>query len=77
MRYQVELAQYRAAFRDLDRRIMQLAEGLERTFSAAPALVEGRIQLADENVEAEMAAFTAEVLRVREQARLEAMAFEI
>jgi hypothetical protein len=63
--------------RDLDLRISQLAEGLERTFSAASALLEGRIQLADENVEAEMAAFTAEVLRVREQARLEAMAFEI
>ncbi|MBC7171394.1 MAG: hypothetical protein H5U40_03150, partial [Polyangiaceae bacterium] len=62
---------------ELDTRITQLAEGLARTFSAAVPLVEGRIQLADENIEAEMALFTAEVLRVREQARLEAMAFEI
>jgi hypothetical protein len=66
-----------ADLRELDGRLTQLAEGLARTFSAARPLVESRLELAEENVEAEMARFVAEVLRVREQARLEAMAFEI
>jgi hypothetical protein len=66
-----------ADLRELDGRLTQLAEGLARTFSTARPLVESRLKLAEENIEAEMAHFVAEILRVREQARLEAMAFEI
>jgi hypothetical protein len=66
-----------ADLRDLDTHLDQLVEGLSRTFSAARPLIESRLKLAEENVEAEMARFVTEILRVREQARLEAMAFEI
>ncbi|MFO0694931.1 MAG: hypothetical protein U0230_15335 [Polyangiales bacterium] len=62
---------------ELDHRLRELAEGLEHTVGAAPALVASRIQLTDESIEADAARFAADVLRLREEARLEAMAFEI
>jgi len=66
-----------ADLHDLDRRLGQLAEALRQTFAAAGPLVESRVDLANESVEFDIARLAADVLRVRERARLEAMAFEI
>ncbi|MAQ16464.1 MAG: hypothetical protein CMN30_16935 [Sandaracinus sp.] len=62
---------------ELDARLGELADALQRTVDAAGPLVESRIELAIRGMEASVADLASEVLAVRERARLEAMAFEI
>jgi hypothetical protein len=62
---------------ELDRQLTELADGLRRTFLAAGPLIESRVELESESIHAELARYVSSVVRVREQARLEAMAFEI
>lgn len=62
---------------ELDRRLSELADALQRNVEAAAPLLESRIELTTRSMEAAVAEFTSEALRVRERARLEAMAFEI
>jgi hypothetical protein len=62
---------------ELDRQLTELAEGLRRTFLAAGPLIESRVELESESIHAELARYVSSVVRVREEARLEAMAFEI
>ncbi|MEZ4248452.1 MAG: hypothetical protein R3B99_09455 [Polyangiales bacterium] len=47
------------------------------TIEAVPSLVETRVELTTQSMNAAVARFVGDALRVREQARLEAMAFEI
>lgn len=63
--------------RELDRQLTELADGLRRTFLAAGPLIESRVEFESENVQAELSRYVSKVVSVREQARLEAMAFEI
>lgn len=63
--------------RELDVQLTELAEGLKRTFIAAGPLIESRVELESESAHGELARYTSKIVRVREQARLEAMAFEI
>ena len=62
---------------ELDRRLGELERGLNEQLSAARGLVEGRVELTNNQMAATVAALSAEIISVREQARLEAMAFEI
>lgn len=62
---------------ELDQRLAELATALQQTVEAATPLIESRIELTTRSMESEIAQFLTEALRVREQARLEAMAFEI
>lgn len=62
---------------ELDRRLGELERSLNEQLSAARGLVEGRVELTNGQITAAMAALSAEIISVREQARLEAMAFEI
>jgi hypothetical protein len=62
---------------ELDRRLGGLRRSLNEQLEAARGLVEGRVELTNGQVQATMAALSAEIINVREQARLEAMAFEI
>jgi len=62
---------------DLDERLGELAEALAHTVESAGPLVESRIDLTTRSMHAAIAELVAEALRVRESARLEAMAFEI
>ena len=62
---------------ELDARLGELADALQRTVDAVGPLVESRIELAMRGMEASVADLAAEVLAIRERARLEAMAFEI
>jgi hypothetical protein len=62
---------------ELDRRLGELRRSLVEQLEAARALVQGRVELANSQMHAAVAALAAEVIQVREQARLEAMAFEI
>ena len=62
---------------ELDRRLDELADGLEEQLALAAALLETQVELAEQGMEAEVAELAAELLEVREGARLEAMAFEI
>ncbi len=62
---------------DLDQRLTELATALSHTFESVSALVESRIELTTQAMNAAVADLVAEALRVREEARLEAMAFEI
>src|SRR5690606_32699714 len=62
--------------RELDRQLTELADGLRRTFLAAGPLIESRVEFESENVQAELSRYVSKVVGVREQARLEAMAFE-
>ena len=62
---------------ELDRRLGELRRSLNEQLEAARGLVEGRIELTNGQVQATMASLAAEIINVREQARLEAMAFEI
>ena len=68
-------------FSDLDKTSpaaeAEIAVGLQQTFSAAGPILESRVELADQSIEADVARFATEVLSARERARLEAMAFEI
>jgi hypothetical protein len=63
--------------RELDRRLGELERSLNEQLEAARGLVEGRVELTNSQMAASVAALSAEIISVREQARLEAMAFEI
>ncbi len=65
------------ALADLDKRLAELARSLEEQLESAKPLLASRVELARDRIEGSMAAHVAEIIRVREQARLEAMAFEI
>ncbi len=67
----------RADLSELDRRLDELASGLEEQLAVAGSLLETQVELAEQAMEAEVARLAAELLEVREGARLEAMAFEI
>lgn len=62
---------------ELDERLTELASALAHTVESARALVESRIELTTQSMNASVAEFVSEALRIRERARLEAMAFEI
>jgi len=62
---------------ELDRRLGELERSLNEQLGAAQGLVEGRVELTLSQMAATVAALSAEIISVREQARLEAMAFEI
>lgn len=62
---------------ELDRRLGELHRSLAEQFVSARALVESRVELSGSQMQAAVDRFSAEIIRVREQARLEAMAFEI
>lgn len=62
---------------ELDGRLDELATGLGEQLAVAGSLLETQIELAEQAMEAEVAELAAELLEVREGARLEAMAFEI
>ncbi|MEM9074371.1 MAG: hypothetical protein AAGE52_38105 [Myxococcota bacterium] len=62
---------------DLDERLRELADALRHTVDSVKPLVDSRIELTTQAMNAAVAEFTAEALRIRERARLEAMAFEI
>lgn len=62
---------------ELDRRLRELGDGLTEQLSVAGSLLETQTELAEQAMEAEVAELAAELLEVREGARLEAMAFEI
>jgi hypothetical protein len=61
----------------LDKRLGELERSLNEQLAAARGLVEGRVELTYGQMAATVAALSAEIISVREQARLEAMAFEI
>lgn len=61
----------------LDRRLGELAGGLEEQLAVAGSLLETQVELAEQAMEADVAELAARLLTVREGARLEAMAFEI
>ncbi|HVY47563.1 MAG TPA: hypothetical protein VHB21_16855 [Minicystis sp.] len=62
---------------ELDVRLGELTARLAEQLDIARALVAARVELANQNLKGASHAFAAEVIHVREQARLEAMAFEI
>jgi hypothetical protein len=62
---------------ELDRRLGELRRSMAEQLEAARSLVHGRVELTNGQVQASVAALAAEIIQVREQARLEAMAFEI
>src|SRR5262249_40257977 len=62
---------------DLEKRLVELARSLNEQLASARPLVESKVELANQHIQGAMAAHSAEIIRVREQARLEAMAFEI
>lgn len=62
---------------DLDKRLGELERSMNEQLEAARGLVEGRVELVNGEMAATVAALSAEIISVREQARLEAMAFEI
>ncbi|HJL14459.1 MAG TPA: hypothetical protein RMH99_02315 [Sandaracinaceae bacterium LLY-WYZ-13_1] len=62
---------------ELDRRLEELGDGLREQLAVAGSLLETQVELAEQSMEAEVADLAAELLEVREGARLEAMAFEI
>lgn len=66
-----------ADLHELDERLGELAGALVHTLESVGALVESRIELTTQAMNAAVAELVTEALRVREEARLEAMAFEI
>ncbi|MCB9632841.1 MAG: hypothetical protein H6721_11975 [Sandaracinus sp.] len=62
---------------ELDEQLGEVAVALTHTIEAVPSLVETRVELTTQSMNAAVARFVGDALRVREQARLEAMAFEI
>jgi hypothetical protein len=62
---------------ELDRRLGALRRSVADQLEAARSLVKGRVELTNGEMQATVAALAAEIIQVREQARLEAMAFEI
>lgn len=67
---ETDLERYQTAVKDL-------VHHLHEQLSSATPLLSARIELANQRIRADSANFTAEVIRAREAARLEAMAFEI
>jgi len=61
----------------LDRRLSELTRSLTEQLASARALCVSKVALCNQAIQGAAAARTAEIIRVREQARLEAMAFEI
>ncbi|HJK89755.1 MAG TPA: hypothetical protein RMH85_27025 [Polyangiaceae bacterium LLY-WYZ-15_(1-7)] len=62
---------------DLDDRLGELADALAHTMDSVAPLVESRVELTTQSMNASVAEFVAKALQIRERARLEAMAFEI
>ena len=62
---------------DLDRRLAELKRSLDGQLELGRTLVQSKVELANQKVQGAVAEMAAEIIRVREQARLEAMAFEI
>jgi hypothetical protein len=62
---------------ELDRRLGELRRSVAEQLDAARGLVLGRVELTNSQLHAAVAALAADIIQVREQARLEAMAFEI
>ena len=62
---------------ELDKRLGELRRSVAEQLEAARGLVAGRVELTNSQMQASVAALAAEIIQVREQARLEAMAFEI
>lgn len=60
-----------------DRAIVALVQNLNHQLAAAGPLLEARVDLVNQRIAADAARFQAEIVRTREAARLEAMAFEI
>jgi hypothetical protein len=61
----------------LDRRIDELSRSLTEQLASARSLCASKVELCNQAIQGAGAARAAEIIRVREQARLEAMAFEI
>jgi len=57
--------------------VSDLLQHLNRQLASATSLLTARIELANQRVSADSARYHAEIIRAREAARLEAMAFEI
>jgi hypothetical protein len=62
---------------ELDRRLGELRRSMAEQLEAARGLVQGRVELTSSEMAASVGALAAEIIQAREQARLEAMAFEI
>lgn len=62
---------------ELDRELEELVHSLQDKFDTASSLVESRIEVARNAMRADLSQLSREILRAREQARQEAMAFEI
>lgn len=62
---------------ELNRQHAELCSKLRETFAASAPLVASRVELTQNAMRADLSKLSAEILRAREQARLEAMAFEI
>lgn len=62
---------------ELEEQLAEVASALGHTLESVPSLVETRVELTTQSMNAAVARFVGGALRVREQARLEAMAFEI
>jgi hypothetical protein len=66
--------------RDLERfarSVRELLDSLNEQLAPATPLLTARIELCNQRIRADAAGFQAEIIRARERARLEAMAFEI
>ncbi len=61
----------------LDRRLGELSRSLNEQLGSARALCASKVELCNQAIQGAAAARAAEIIRLREQARLEAMAFEI
>lgn len=61
----------------LDRRVDELSRSLTEQLGSARSLCASKVELCVQAIQGAGAARAAEIIRVREQARLEAMAFEI
>jgi hypothetical protein len=61
----------------LDRRLSELTRSLTEQLASARSLCVSKVALCNQAVQGAAAARTAEIIQLREQARLEAMAFEI
>lgn len=61
----------------LDRRVDELSRSLTEQLASARSLCASKVELCNQAIQGAGAARAAEIIRVREQARLEAMAFEI
>jgi hypothetical protein len=62
---------------ELDRRLGELRRSIAEQLETARGLVDGRVELTNSQMAASVGALASEIIQVREQARLEAMAFEI